>query len=127
LRNPASGAIKEKPRANFISRCQSYSLYVPRANHFAENKVSKEQQIEEYGQGDIDPVTVKKMSAHERLAKEIKQSKIECEALSLGSHPIEASEYPSQLFSMSPRLLTNKGLVKIKGKNIDYVQILQMN
>lgn len=50
----------------------------------------KEQQIEEYGHGDIDPVTVKKkMSAHERLAEEMKQSKIECEALPLGSHPIE--------------------------------------
>jgi len=96
-------------------------------NHFAENKVSKEQQIEEYSQGDIDPVTVMKMSAHERLAKEIKQSKIECEAIPLGSHPIEASEYYSQTFSMSPRLVTNKGLVKVKGKNIDYVQILQRN
>ena len=98
-----------------------------RYSHFAENKVYKEQQIEEYGQGDIDPVTVKKMSAHERLAKEMEQSNIECKALSLGSHPIEGSEYYSQTFSMSPRLVTNKGLVKIKGKNIDYVQLLQRN
>jgi hypothetical protein len=98
-----------------------------RHDHFAENKVSKEQQISDYGQGNIDPVTVKKMSAHERLAKEIKQSNIECEALSLGSHPIEGCECYSQTFSMSPRLVTNKGLVKIKGKIIDYVQILQRN
>jgi hypothetical protein len=95
--------------------------------HFAETKVHKEQQIENHGQGDIDPVTVRKMSAHERLANEMKQSKIECEALSLGSHPIEGTEYYSQAFSMSPRLVTNKGLVKISGKNIDYVQLLQRN
>jgi hypothetical protein len=98
-----------------------------RHNHLAENKVSKEQQTGEYSQGDIDPVTVKKMSTHERLAKEIKESNIKCEALSLGSHPIEGSEYYSQTFSMSPRLVTNKGFVKIEGKNIDYVQILQRN
>ena len=96
-------------------------------SHLAETKVHKEKQIEEYGKGDIDPVTVKKMSAHERLAREMKQSKIECEALSLGSHPIEGSEYYSQTFSMSPRVVTNKGLVKIKGKNIDYIQLLQRN
>jgi hypothetical protein len=95
--------------------------------HFAETKVHKEQQIENHGQGDIDPVTARKMSAHERLANEMKQSKIECEALSLGSHPIEGTEYYSQIFSMSSRLVTNKGLVKISGKNIDYVQLLQRN
>ena len=95
--------------------------------HFAETKVHKEQQIENHGQGDIDPVTVRKMSAHERLANEMKQSKIECEALSLGSDPIEDTEYYSQTFSMSPRLVMNKGLVKISGKNIDYVHLLQRN
>jgi hypothetical protein len=98
-----------------------------RHNHFAEDKVSKEQQISDYGQGNVDPIAVEKMSAHERLAKEIKQSNIECEALSLGSHPIEGCEYYSQTFSMSPRLVTNKGLVKIKGKIMDYVQVLQSN
>jgi hypothetical protein len=98
-----------------------------RPSHVAETKVHKEQQIGEYGQGDIDSVAMKKMSAHERLAEEMRQSKIECEALSYGSHPIEGSEYYSQTFSMSPRLVTNEGLVKIKGKNIDYVQLLQRN
>ena len=95
--------------------------------HFAETKVHKEQQVENHGHGDIDPVTARNMSTHERLANEMKQSKIECEALSLGSHPIEGTEYYSQTFSMSPILVTNKGLVKISGKNIDYVQLLQRN
>jgi hypothetical protein len=99
----------------------------PRRSHFAETKVHKEKQIENHGQGNIEPVTVQKMPAHEKLAKEMKQSKIDCEALSLGSHPIEGSHYYSQTFSMSPRLVTNKGLVKISGKNIDYVQLLQRN
>ncbi len=76
---------------------------------------------------DIDPIITKKLSAHEKMAEEIKKNQIECEALELGSHPLERNQYFSQTFSMSPKFVTNKGLVKIKGRNIDYVQLLQRN
>jgi hypothetical protein len=92
-------------------------------NFFADTKVHKE----EYGHGDIDPVIVKKMYVHERLAEEMKQSEIHCEAFPLGSHPIERRQYYSHTFPMSPKLVTNKGLVKIKGKNIDFFHLLQRN
>jgi hypothetical protein len=98
-----------------------------RTSHFAETKIHKEQQIEEYGHGDIGASIVKKMSAHERLAKEMKQIELDCEALPLGSHPIERSQYCSQTFFMLPRVVTNKGLVKIKGENIDFVHLLHRN
>jgi hypothetical protein len=61
------------------------------------------------------------------MAEEMKQSQIDCGALPLDSHPIERKQYYSQTFSMSSKFLTNKGLVKIKGKNIDFVQLLQRN
>jgi hypothetical protein len=76
---------------------------------------------------DPDPIIVKRLSAHEKLAEEIKKTQIDCEALELGSHPLERKHYFSQTFSMSPKFVTNKGLVKIKGRNIDYVQLLQRN
>jgi hypothetical protein len=96
--------------------------------HFAQAKSNKEEQkAEEHGHGDIDPVIVKKLSAHEKMAEEMKQSQIDCEALPLGSHPIERKQYYSQTVSMSPKFVTNKGLVKIRGKNIDFVQLLQRN
>jgi hypothetical protein len=57
----------------------------------------------------------------------MKQSQIGCEALPVGSHPIERKQYYSQTFSMSPKFVTNKGLVMIRGKNIDFVQLLQRN
>ena len=84
--------------------------------YFAETKLHKEQQREEYGHSDIDPVIVKKMYVHERLAEEMKQSEIDCEALPLGSHPIERRPYYSHTFPKSPKLVTNKGLVKIRQK-----------
>ena len=61
------------------------------------------------------------------MAEEMKQSQIDCEVLALGSHPIERKQYYSQTFPMSPKFVTNKGLVKIRGKNIDFVQLLQKN
>jgi hypothetical protein len=76
---------------------------------------------------DVDPITIKKLSAHERMAEEIKKNQIDCEALELGSHRLEWKHYFSETFSMSPKFVTNKGLVKIKGQNIDFVQLLQRN
>jgi hypothetical protein len=99
-----------------------------KAHHFDQAKSNKEEQkLEEHSFGDMDPVLVKKMSTHEKLAEEMKRSQIGCEALPIGSHPIERKQYYSQTFSMSPKFVTNKGLVKIRGKNIDFVQLLQRN
>ena len=81
----------------------------------------------EHHSGDTDPLVIKKLPAHEKIAEEMKQSQIDCEALPLGSHPFEHKQYYSQTFSMSPKFVTNKGLVKMKGKNIDFVQLLQRN
>jgi N-dimethylarginine dimethylaminohydrolase len=92
-------------------------------HHFAQARSNKE----EHGYGEIDPVIVKKLSTHEKLAEQMKQRQIGCEALPLGSHPIERKQYYSQTFSMSPKFVTNKGLVRIKGKNIDFMQLLQRN
>jgi hypothetical protein len=82
---------------------------------------------EEHDHTDVDPIIIKKLSAHEKMAEEIKKNQIECDALELGSHRLERKQYFSQTFSMSPKFVTNKGLVKIKGRNIDYVQLLQRN
>jgi hypothetical protein len=82
---------------------------------------------EEDDHEDIDPIIIKKLSSHEKMAEEIKKNQIDCEALELGSHPLERKQYFSQTFSMSPKFVTNKGLVKIEGRNIDYVQLLQRN
>lgn len=64
-----------------------------KTHHFAQAKSNKEEQkTEEHGHWDTDPVIVKKLSAHEKMAEEMKQSQIDCEALPLGSHPIECKQ-----------------------------------
>jgi hypothetical protein len=58
----------------------------------------------------------------------MKKSGIECEALPLGSHQLERQEtYYSHSFALSSRLVTNKGLIHIVGRNIEFVQLLQRN
>jgi hypothetical protein len=80
---------------------------------------------ESHGQGDIEPVVVRVMGVHEQMADQMQKKGIDCEALPTGSHPLEGKPYYSHLFAMTSRLVTNKGLIKVKGKNIDFVQVLQ--
>jgi len=100
---------------------------------FVEHKINysaptRSNKSQEHGhQDDLDPITIKKLPPHEKMAEEIKKNQIDCEALELGSHSLERKQYFSETFSMSPKFVTNKGLVKIKGQNIDFVQLLQRN
>lgn len=81
---------------------------------------------EEHGHGDSEPITIKRIAIHERIAQEMKKGGIDCDPLPHGSHHLERSEtYYSHEFALTSRLVTNKGLIEIRGKNFDFVQILQ--
>ena len=72
------------------------------------------------------------MNLNEILAKEISQNGIECKAITdIGSLPIEKKSYYSHLFPMSPRIVTNRGCIRLEENgtrsNIDFVQIIQKN
>lgn len=74
----------------------------------------------------------KTMNLNERLAKEISQNGIECKAIiDIGSLPIEKESYYSHLFPMSPRIITNRGCIRLEvdgtRRNIDFIQIIQKN
>ena len=73
----------------------------------------------------------KTMNLNETLAKKISQNGIECKAITdIGSLPIEKRSYYSHLFSMSPRIITNRGCIRLEGnsrRNIDFIQIIQKN
>lgn len=74
----------------------------------------------EHGHGDTEPTLTKRIAVHLKLAHEMKKEGIRCEALPYGSHKLEREEsYYSHNFALSSRLVTNKGLIEIRGKNID--------
>ena len=71
------------------------------------------------------------ITLNERLAQEIIQSGIECNAIrDIGSYVIEKQPYYSSLFAMSPTIVTNRGCIRLEGngrRNIDFIQIIQKN
>ena len=74
----------------------------------------------------------KTMNINDILAKEISQNGIECQAImDIGSLPIEKKSYYSHLFPMSPRIITNRGCIRLEvdgtRRNIDFIQIIQKN
>ena len=78
--------------------------------------------------GDAESNIIKRVPMYEKLAGEMKEGEIDCEALPYGLHQLEnENSFYSHSFAMSPRLVTNKGLIKVSGKNIDFVQVLQRN
>ena len=68
---------------------------------------------------------------NERMAQEISKNGIECKAITdIGSLPIERRSYYSHLFSLSPRVTTNRGCIRLEGnsrRNIDFIHIIQKN
>ena len=72
----------------------------------------------------------KTMNLNETLAKEISQNGVGCKAIDRDSLPIEKGPYYSHLFPMSPRIITNRGCIRLEGngtRNIDIIQIIQKN
>ena len=72
------------------------------------------------------------ISITERLAREIIQNGIKCEAVTaIGSLGIETKPPYSFLFPRSPRIVTNRGCIRItqdnERSNIDLIQIIQKN
>jgi hypothetical protein len=71
-------------------------------------------------------------SINEKLAQEIIQHGIKCEAVAdIGSLMIETKPPYSFLFPLSPRIVTNRGCIRLtqdnERSNIDLIQIIQKN
>ena len=71
------------------------------------------------------------ISLNERLAQQIVQSGIECNAIiNIGSLVIEKQPFYSSLFAFSPTVVTNRSCIRLEGngrRNIDFIQIIQKN
>jgi len=50
---------------------------------------------------------------------------VESEAKAIATVDVENGDYYSRYFSQTPRMVTNKGCLELKGTNIDVIQIIQ--
>lgn len=92
-------------------------------------KPVEHKELEDHGHddGEVEPAVVRILAPNEILAEEMKGHGIDCSPVLTGSHELELEQYYSHLFALSPHLVTNRGLVKLHGRKVDYVQVLQRN
>ncbi|MBI3254254.1 MAG: hypothetical protein HYZ56_06140 [Nitrosopumilales archaeon] len=55
----------------------------------------------------------------------LKEIGIKAHAKEIGTDEVEKGDYYGRYFSQTPRMVTNKGCLEIKGTNIDLVQVIQ--
>ena len=72
-------------------------------------------------------IVVKKVLPNEMLAIALAEQGIPAQAVKTGTHPIEKQEYYSHKFGLNSKFVTNKGVIRISGKNFDLVQVLERN
>ena len=74
---------------------------------------------------DSESDTFHPVNKHEEYCELLKKIGINAEAKSLDTEEIEKENCYSKNFSNSPAMVTNHGIISLKGSNIDEIQIIQ--
>lgn len=74
---------------------------------------------------DSEPDTFSRVSKREELCVSLEKIGIEAEAKEIDTDEVEKGDYYSKQFTHTPGMVTNLGVIQIKGSNIDVVQIIQ--
>jgi len=61
----------------------------------------------------------------EKFRDMLKDIGVDSEAKEIATVDVERADYYSRNFSQTPRMVTNKGCLELKGTNIDLIQIIQ--
>lgn len=78
-------------------------------------------------EGEDDSETIKISGMNEIFASQMKKSGLTVEAVPLGSLNLESEDYYNNDIGSNPRLITNRGCIKIEDKEITMIQIIQRN
>jgi hypothetical protein len=77
---------------------------------------------------ELPEIIIKRVNLNERVAQEAREEfGIDCEAVEVNSLAIENEPYYSYKLSMSPKIVTNRGCIKVKDKSFGLIQIIQRN
>jgi hypothetical protein len=76
---------------------------------------------------ELPEIVIKRVSLNESLAQALERIGIDCKAIEVSSLAIENRPYYSYKLPMSPKIVTNRGCIKVKGKSFGLVQIIQRN
>jgi hypothetical protein len=77
---------------------------------------------------ELPEIIIKIVNLNESLAQEAREEfGIDCEAVEVNSLAIEKEPYYSYKLSMSPKIVTNRGCIKVRHKSFGLIQIIQRN
>jgi len=74
---------------------------------------------------DSEPDTMPLKTKPEEFSDFLKEIGITAQAKEIATDETEKGDYYSRYFSVTPRMVTNKGCLEVKGTNIDIIQIIQ--
>ena len=74
---------------------------------------------------DTEPETFVIKSWPEKFSDMLKEIGVDSEPKEIATNDVELDDYYSRYFSQTPRMVTNKGTLEVKGSNIDVIQIIQ--
>lgn len=81
----------------------------------------------EHEADDTESAIFRRIDLNQTLAEEMRESGIDCQAMEISSLPLEKNMYYSYKFPMSPKIVTNRGCIKVKKKSFGIIQIIQRN
>jgi len=64
-------------------------------------------------------------SVPEQYSDKLEEIGISSSPIEITTDEMENDDYYSRVFSQTTRMVTNKGCLEVKGKNIDVIQIIQ--
>ena len=64
-------------------------------------------------------------SIPEEYSEKLEMIGISSSPIEIATDEMENDDYYSRVFSQTTRMVTNKGCLEVKGKNIDVIQIIQ--
>jgi hypothetical protein len=74
---------------------------------------------------DTEPDTFVIKSVPEQYSDKLEKIGISSSPIEITTDEMENDDYYSRVFSQTTRMVTNKGCLEVKGKNIDVIQIIQ--
>jgi len=76
---------------------------------------------------ELPEIVIKRVNLNESLAQAIERIGIDCKAIEVSSLAIENRPYYSYKLPMTPKIVTNRGCIKVNGKSFGLIQIIQRN
>jgi hypothetical protein len=78
-----------------------------------------------YGENESETIRISPLN--DVFASQMKKNGLTVETVPIGSLKLEHEDYYNNDIGSNPRLITNRGCIRIKGKEISMIQIIQRN